>query len=147
MFTYTPNSEVLLNNGYLLDDDHIEPQKADLFKVNSNRHTKQCFHHHEKLPFSPTYFKLTLKFGIPEEIVSDIFGRTRKVPDEPGAITKAAWSDEYKHTVKSSFGPKPHLVTPSSRNWYLVTCPCKAYNMFDLCHHVLAASADIGIVL
>ena len=29
MFTYTPNSKVLLNNGYLLDDDEIEPQKAD----------------------------------------------------------------------------------------------------------------------
>ena len=96
IFTYTPNSEVLLNNGYLLNDDHIEPQKPDLFKVNevkdtdSNRHTKQCFHHHEKLPFSPTNFKLTLKFGIPEESISDIFGRTRKVPDEPAAITKAA---------------------------------------------------------
>ena len=34
MFTYTPNPKVLLNNGYLLDDDEIEPQKADLFKAN-----------------------------------------------------------------------------------------------------------------
>ena len=47
MFTYTPNSKVLLNNGYLLDDDDIERQKADLFKVNevkaadSIRHSKQ----------------------------------------------------------------------------------------------------------
>ena len=46
MFTYSPNSEVFLNNGYLLDDDQIEPQKADLFKVNEvkdtdrNRHAK-----------------------------------------------------------------------------------------------------------
>ena len=78
IFTYTPNPKVLLNNGYLLDDDKIEPQKADFFKVNeakdtdSNRHSKQCFCCHEKLPFSPTAFKLTLIFGIPEESVSDI---------------------------------------------------------------------------
>ena len=153
MFTYTPNPKVFLNNGYLLDDDDIEPQTADLFKVNeikdtdSNRHSKQCFRRHEKLHFSPTDFKLSSKFGIPEESVSDIFERARKLLDEPGAITKAASSDEYMRTVKSSYGPKPHLVTPSSRNRYLLTCPCKTYNMFDLCHHLLAASADIGIVM
>ena len=96
IFTYTPNSKALLNNGYLLDDGEVEPQKTDLFNVNevmdadSNRHSKQCFRRHEKLPFSPIDFKLTSKFGIPEESVSDIFGRTRKVPYEPGAITKAA---------------------------------------------------------
>ena len=50
-------------------------------------------------------------------------------------------------TVRSSYGQIPHLVTPSSRNRYLLTCPCKTYNMFDLCHHALAASADIGIVM
>ena len=153
IFTYTPNSKALLNSGYLLDDDEVEPQKTDLFKVNevkdagSNRHSKQCFRRHEKLPFSPIDFKLTSKFGIPEESVSDIFERARKSLDEPGAIAKAASSDEYMRTVKSSYGPKPHLVTPSSRNRYLLTCPCKTYNMFDLCHHALAASADIGIVM
>ena len=137
----------------MLDDDEIEPQKADLFKPNevkdtdSNRHSRQCFRRHEKLPFSPTDFKLTSKFGIPEESVSDIFERARKLLDEPGAISKAASSDEYMRTVKSSYGPKPHLVTPSSRNRYLLTCPCKTYNMFDLCHHALAASTDIGIVM
>ena len=121
MFTYTPNSKVLLNNGYLLDDDEIEPQKADLFKVNefkgtdSNRYFRQYFRRHEKLLFSPTDFKLTSKFGILEENVSDIFERARKLLDEPGAITKAAASDEHIRTVKSSHGPKPHLVTPSSR--------------------------------
>ena len=63
MFTYTPNSKVLLSNGYLLDDDDIERQKADLFKVNevkdadSIRHSKQCFRRHEKPPFSTTDFK------------------------------------------------------------------------------------------
>ena len=153
MFTKTPDSEVLLNNGYLLDDDEIEPQKADLFKVkevkdtDSNRHTKQCFRRHEKLPFSSTDFKSTWKFGIPEESVSDVFERARKLLDEPGAITKAAASDECMGTVKSSYGPKPHLVTPSSRNGYLLTSPCKTYNMFDLCHHALAAGADIGVVM
>ena len=153
MFTKTPDSEVLLNNGYLLDDDEMEPQKADLFKVNevkdtdSSRHTKQCFRRHEKLLFSPTDFKWTWKFGIPEESVSDIFKRTRKLLDEPGAITKPAASDEYMGTVKSSYGPKPHLVKPSRRNQYLLTSPCKTYNMFDLCHHALAASADIGVVM
>ena len=153
IFTYTPNSKALLNSGYLLDDDEVEPQKTDLFKVNevkdadSNRHSKQCFRRHEKLPFSPIDFKLTSKFGIPEESVSDIFERARKSLDEPGAIAKAASSDEYMRTVKSSYGPKLHLVTPSSRNRYLLTCPCKTYNMFDLCHHALAASADIGIVM
>ena len=81
MFTYTPNPKVLLNNGYLLDDDEIEPQKADLFKANelkdtdSNRHPRQCFRRHEKLSFSPTDFKLTSTFGVPEESVSDIFER------------------------------------------------------------------------
>ena len=120
MFTYTPNSKVLLNNGYLLDDDETEPQKADLFKINevndtdSNRHSKQFFRRHEKLPFSSTDFKLTSKFGIPEESVSDIFERARKLLDEPGTITKAAAPDEYMRTRKSSYGPKPHLVTPSS---------------------------------
>ena len=153
MFTYTPNPKVLLNNGYLLDDDEIEPQKADLLKVSevkdtdNSRLSKQCFRRHEKLPFSPTDFKLTSKFGIPEESVSDIFERARKLLDEPGAITKAASSDEYMRTVKSSYGPKPHLVTPSSRNQYLLTCPCKTYNMFDLCRHALATSADIGIAM
>ena len=63
MFTYTPNSKVLLSNCYLLDDDDIERQKADLFKVNkvkaadSTRHSKQCFRRHEKPPFSTTDFK------------------------------------------------------------------------------------------
>ena len=153
MFTYTPNPKVHLNNGYLLDDDEIEPKKTDLFKANevkdtdSNRHSRQCFRRHEKLPFSPTDFKLTSKFGVREESVSDVFERARKLLDEPGAITKAASSDEYMGTVKSSYGPKPHLVTPSSRNRYLLTCPCKTYNIFDLCHHALAASADIGIVM
>ena len=153
MFTYTPNPKVLLNNGYLLDDDEIEPQKADSFKANkvkdtgSNRHSRQYFCRHEKLPFSPTDFKLTSKFGIPEESISDIFERARKLVDEPGAITKAASSDEYMRTVKSSHGPKPHLVTPSSRNRYLLKCPCKTYNMFDLCHHALAASSDIGTAM
>ena len=50
-------------------------------------------------------------------------------------------------TVKSSYGPKPHLVTPSSRNRYLLTCPCEMCSMFDLFHHVLTARADIGIVM
>ena len=137
----------------MLDDDEIEPQKADLFKVNevndtdSNRHSKQFFRRHEKLPFSPTDFKLTSKVGIPEESVSDIFERARKSLDEPGAIAKAASSDEYMRTVKSSYGPKLHLVTPSSRNRYLLTCPCKTYNMFDLCHHALVVIADIEIVM
>ena len=105
----------------MLDDDEIEPQKADSFKANevkdtdSNRHSRQCFRRHEKLPFSPTDFKLTSTFGIPEESVSDIFEGARKLLDEPGAITKAAASDEHIRTVKSSYGPKPHLVTPSSR--------------------------------
>ena len=94
MFTYTPNPKVFLNNGYLLDDDEIEPQKVDLFKVNeirdtdSNRHSKQCFRRHEKLPFSPTDFKLSSKFGIPEESVSDILERARKLLDEPGTLQK-----------------------------------------------------------
>ena len=137
----------------MLDDDEIEPQKADLFKVNefkgtdSNRYFRQYFRRHEKLLFSPTDFKLTSKFGILEENVSDIFERARKLLDEPGAITKAAASDEYMPTVKSSYGPKPHLVTPSRRNRCLLTCPCKTYNMFDLSHHALAVSADIGIVM
>ena len=137
----------------MLDDGEIEPQKADLFKVNEirdtdgHRHSKQCFRRHEKLLFSPTDFKWTWKFGIPEESVSDIFKRTRKLLDEPGAITKPAASDEYMGTVKSSYGPKPHLVKPSRRNQYLLTSPCKTYNMFDLCHHALAASADIGVVM
>ena len=153
MFTYTPNPKELLNNGYLLDDDEIEPKKTDLFKANevkdtdSHRHSRQCFRLHEKLPFSPTDLKLTSKFGVPEESVSDIFERAKRLLDEPGGITKAASSDEYIPTVKSSYGPKPHLVTPSSRNRYLLTCPCKTYNMFDLCHHALAASGDIGIVM
>ena len=105
----------------MLDDDEIESQYADLFKVNEiqdadgHRHSKQCFRRHEKLPFSPTDFKLSSTFGIPEESVSDIFERARKLLDEPGAITKAAASDEHIRTVKSSYGPKPHLVTPSSR--------------------------------
>ena len=48
-------------------------------------------------------------------------------------------------TVKSSYGKGAHLVTPSSRNQYLLACPpCKTYNVFDLCHHALAAS---GIVM
>ena len=137
----------------MLDDDEIESQYADLFKVNEiqdadgHRHSKQCFRRHEKLPFSPTDFKLSSKFGIPEESVSDILERARKLLDEPGNITKAASSDEYMRTVRSSYGAIPHLVTPSSRNRYLLTCPCKTYNMFDLCHHALAASADIGIVM
>ena len=50
-------------------------------------------------------------------------------------------------TIKSSYGPKPHLVTPSSRNRYLLTCPCETYIMFDLFHHALAASAHIGTVM
>ena len=50
-------------------------------------------------------------------------------------------------TIKSSYGPKPHLVTPSSRNRYLLTCPCETYNMFDLFRHALVASADIGTVM
>ena len=153
MFTYTRNSKVVLNIGYLLDDDEIEPQKADLFKVNevkdtdSNRHSKQFFRRHEKLPFSPTGFKSTSKFGIPEESVSDIFERARKLLDEPETIIKAAAPDEYTRIIKISYGPKPHLVTPSSWNWYLLTCPCKTYNIFDICYHALAASADIGIVM
>ena len=149
MFTYTRNSKVVLNNGYLLDDAEIEPQKADLFKVNevkdtdSNRHSKQFFRRHEKLPFSPTDFKLTSKVGIPEESVSDIFERARKSLDEPGTITKAAAPDEYTRTIKISYGTKPHLVTPSSWNRCLLTCPCKTYKMFDICHHALASSADL----
>ena len=104
----------------MLDDAEIEPQKADLFKVNevkdtdSNRHSKQFFRRHEKLLFSPTDFKLTSKVGIPEESVSDIFERARKSLDEPGTITKAAAPDEYTRTIKISYGTKPHLVTPSS---------------------------------
>ena len=48
-------------------------------------------------------------------------------------------------TVKSSYGKGVHLVAPSSRKQYLLTCPpCKTYNVFDLCHHALAAS---GIVM
>ena len=94
MFTYTPNPKVHLNNGYLLDDDEIEPKKTDLFKANevkdtdSNRHSRQCFRRHEKLPFSPTDFKLSSKFGIPEESVSDILERARKLLDEPGTLQK-----------------------------------------------------------
>ena len=101
MFTYTPNPKVHLNNGYLLDDDEIEPKKTDLFKANevkdtdSNRHSRQCFRRHEKLPSSPNDFKLTSKFGVREESVSDVFERAGKLLDEPGAITKAASSDEY----------------------------------------------------
>ena len=81
MFTYTPNSKVLLSNVYLLDDDKIERQKGDLFKINevkdtdSIRHSKQCFRGHEKLLFSTTDFRLTSKFGILEESVSHIFER------------------------------------------------------------------------
>ena len=84
----------------MLDDDEIKPQKVDLLKVNkvkdtdSIRHWKQCFRRHEKLSFSPADFKLTSKFGIPEESVSDNFERARKLLDEPGAITKAASLDE-----------------------------------------------------
>ena len=94
MFTYTPNPKVFLNNGQLLDDDEIESQYADLFKVNEiqdadgHRHSKQCFRRHEKLPFSPTDFKLSSKFGIPEESVSDILERARKLLDEPGTLQK-----------------------------------------------------------
>ena len=83
MFNYTPNPKVLLSNVYLLDDDETEPQKADLLKVNevkgtdNNRRSKQCFHRHEKLPLSPTDFKLTSKFGIPEESVPNIFEKAR----------------------------------------------------------------------
>ena len=98
--TYTPNPKVLLKNIYLLDDDEIELQRADLLIVNefkdtnNNRISKQCFRCHEKLPLSPTDFKLTLKFGFPEESVSDMFERTRKLLDKPGAITNAASSNE-----------------------------------------------------
>ena len=100
IFTYTPDPKVLFKNVYLLDDDEIELQRADLLIVNefkdtnNNRISKQCFRCHEKLPFSPTEFKLTLKFGFPEESVSDMFERTRKLLDKPGAITNAASSNE-----------------------------------------------------
>ena len=84
----------------MLDDYEIKPQKVALLKVNkvkdtdSIRHSKQCFRRPEKLSFSPTDSKLTSKFGIPEESVSDNFERARKLLDEPGAITKAASLDE-----------------------------------------------------
>ena len=132
----------------LLDDEKTETQKAN--KVNkikgrdSKRLLKQCFSHHEKQPFSLTDFKLTSKFGFPEERVSDVFDKARKLLDEPGAITNATSWDEQRQTVKRSCGPKPYLLTPSSRNRYLLTCPCKTYNMF---HDASAASADIGIVM
>ena len=100
IFTYTPDPKVILKNVYLLDDVEIELQMDDLLIViefkdtNNNRISKQCFRCHEKLPLFPTDFKLTLKFGFPEESVSDMFERTGKLLDKPGAITNAASSDE-----------------------------------------------------
>ena len=117
MFTYISNPKVLLNNDYLLNDDEIEPQRADSLKIcevkdaDNNRLSKQCFRYHEKVPFPLT----------PDESVSDTFEKAIKLLDQPGAIINTSSSDEYMRTVKSSYGPKPHLVTPSSRNLYLLT--------------------------
>ena len=57
---------------------------------------------------------MTWKFGIPEERVSDIKEKIRKLLDEPGANTYAASSDEYMWTIKKamdqSFVWQHHVV-------------------------------------
>ena len=165
-YSYVLNNTVLINNGYILDES-TENLKELSAQKNVNVQTNTLIHlereqpqrnveqeqqlpnmeRHPKLPFKPADFKLTKEFNFPKEVAENIFSKAIKLIEEEGAITKAASSDLRMRTVKSTYGRQPQIIAPTARNPDYLTSKCRTFIMFDLCHHTLAVSVDLNIVL
>ena len=87
------------------------------------------------------------KFNIPKESVEDIFRKTCDLLDVPNSITKVSIvsMDERVKSVQSDDDFCPLIITSSSKNRDLLLCTCKTHSLFEVCHHTLATSVNIGI--
>ena len=47
---------------------------------------------------------------------------------------------------KNCNGIQPLIVTPSTKNRDILTCPCSTHHLFDFCQHILAVSADNNMI-
>jgi len=165
-FSYVPSTKVLVNAGYLIDDNadvestNDELDSSETLPPFNDPSHNVCLEEpettqnvciveqekrHKKMPFLPSDFKLTERFSIPADCVSEIFENAKKLLDETGAVRTAASSDSRTRSVKNGNLVHPLIDSPAPKNRNLLICSCQNHHLFDFCQHSLAASADNNI--
>ena len=108
---------------------------------NSNSQLEKVQRH---LPITAEALNIPVDI-IPPSTLNNIFKKAEELLNKDRSITKVASSEPNTRILKSSYGPKPHILQPRGKNKFYLECDCRLFHWYKICQHALAASVDIGI--
>ena len=76
--------------------------------------------------------------NIPEPVLDGVWKKATNLLTSTNAITKAPGSDEKAHSVISSTGNLPHMVTLRKNGQYVCDKSCANWNSLRICSHTVA---------
>ena len=78
--------------------------------------------------------------NIPEPVLDGAWKKATNLLTSTNAITKAPGSDEKAHSVISSTGNLPHMVTLRKNGQYVCDKSCANWNSLCICSHTIAVA-------
>ena len=88
--------------------------------------------------------EFTKQVSVPEMVLESIWKKASRLLTTPNAIASAPGLDLKSHSVMSSSGQRPHLVSTKKTGQYICDKACGNWNSLSICSHTVAIAETNG---
>ena len=120
-----------------LDCSSTPQPDGSVFPPSPKRVKRQLFAAQE---LSVNVVEFSNQVNIPAPVLDGIWKKAAKLLTATSAITKAPGTDEKAHSVLSSSGNPPHLVTMRKNGQYVCDKTCGNWNSLRICAHTVVVA-------